>query len=140
MEESQITPEVIKLSKQIVEHWRIEIYGGCWLTKDSKSALKTLALVTGTDKWRIYFYELNWGNTSNHKNKMDEWFPIPSISDCLEKLRERSEFMPDYYNKKHFDRSLLNIFKNYIKGEFTVEKVHYWLLSALLEVLKSAGK
>ena len=67
-----------------------------------------------------------------------EIIPIPSISDCLEKLRGRDEWIPDYYNKKHFNRSLLNIFKNYIEGKFTVIKVHYWLLSALLEILKEA--
>jgi hypothetical protein len=64
--------------------------------------------------------------------------PIPSISDCLEKLGERNEWMPDYYNKKDFNRSLLNIFKNYIEGKFTTTEVHYWLLSALLGVLRDA--
>ncbi len=123
MKESDITQPVIDKCKQITELWRMEIYKGCWVE------INTNVYLVNRAESKIY----QTGNTIWNKK---DGIPIPSISDCLEKLQERQEIMPEYYNKKHFDRSLLNIFKNYIKGEFTVEKVHYWLLTALLEVLR----
>lgn len=119
MKESDITQPVIDKCKQIAKLWGMEIYEGCWCIL----------------RWQEPFLIVDellaqWADEQGA-------IPIPSISDCLEKLGERQKFMPDYYNKKDFDRSLLNIFKYYIKGELTVEKVHCWLLTALLEVLKN---
>ena len=136
MNKKHITPEIIELSKKIAEYWRMEIYKGCWVI--NKKGVYGVVILSQGDAVAVHAeadyvrYE-EW----NLKKKVT---PIPSISDCLEKLRERPGFMSGYYKKKDFDNSLLNIFKNYIKGRFIVEEVHYWLLSALLRVLEKGEK
>ena len=65
MKQSDITSEIIALSRKIAEYWRMEIYKGCWYCD-----IDILCL------WHEN-YEPDFP---------DEVFPIPSISDCLEKL------------------------------------------------------
>ena len=124
MKESDITPEIIAKAKEVAEKRRMEIYEGCWVAK-WKYYQK---------KWIVYHVQSKV--LAQLYNPMKKYIPIPSISDVLQKLNKRFEILPDYYNKKHFDRSLSNIWKNYLSGKFSVVEVHYWLLSALCEVLK----
>ena len=35
MNQQQITDEVKRLAKKIVEYWRVEIYEGCWVLRKS---------------------------------------------------------------------------------------------------------
>ena len=74
MKEKDITPEVIKLSKEIAELYRMEIYKGCWVGWSSDDGLDLVTTELG-----VAFL---------NKSEKRLWFPIPLISDCLEKLRE----------------------------------------------------
>ena len=133
MKEQNITLKIKELAREIAEYWRMPIYEGCWAhlpDKWNKRDFENLVLVQNKESVRNIKREMRRKESYHH------WIPIPDIGDCLEKLRERQGFMPEYYKKKDFNRSLMNIFKNYIEGQFTVEEAHYWLLSALLAVLK----
>ena len=118
MKKSDITKDVKRLSVEIFEYWEMELYHGGWFL------LKGIPLLCA------------YCNKGWHERNRKDIIPVPGIRDCLNKLRDRKDIHPDYINTKDFDRSLLNIFKGYIDGRFTEKEVHYWLLSALLEVLK----
>ena len=110
MKESDITPEVIKLSKEITRFWMMVSYEGGWVYYP---ALKKLMLY------------------KTYQGRVETWFPIPSISDCLEKLREKYKLLPQNW-KDDLDEGFYNVLNYYI----SISKFHEWLLSALLEVLK----
>lgn len=113
MRESDITPEVIELAKEIAEIWRMEIYVGCWIIHKDGGIPHLVS--TG-----VQFYE------NEHQ------ISIPSISDCLEKLREL-DIEPDI--------SIDANGNTYLKYDdplkmYLYDSCHEALLSALLEVLK----
>jgi len=89
MKQSDITPEAIRLSKEIAKYWRMEIYEGCWFWDAEVGYLFMVHEV----------FDSTW---------VDDEYPIPSISDCLEKLGNCAD----------------------------IKVVHEALLSALLEVVK----
>ena len=118
MREKDITKEVIRLSKEIAEHWRMEIYEGCWF-------------VSGLDGQPILYKDILYD--PDYK-KPD--IPIPSISDCLEKIRElgycmRLEDQPDFYE--------FGIWDDVEYAPIATgadQNLHQCILSALLEVVK----
>ena len=111
MKESDITQPVIDKCKQISEHWRMEIYVGCWIIC-SYLKMDVVVLHHGVS---IYKGEL---------------IPIPSISDCLEKLRELRALSA-------FGGGATKAITAFLMGQITITKLHESLLSALLEVLKN---
>lgn len=117
MKKSDITKDVKRLSTDLVEYWRMELYEGAWFLLNGKPIL-------------CAYVNKEW-----HERNREDIIPVPDIRDCLNKLRDRKDLHPDYINTEDFDRSLLNIFKGYIDGRFTEKEVHYWLLSALLGAL-----
>lgn len=85
MKESDITSEIIVKAKEIVKYWRMEIYEGCWVVNQSKtwrevSSIKKEAVIR--DEGAVLIY------TKSQIRNYELAVPIPSISDCLEKLRE----------------------------------------------------
>ena len=123
MKESQITPRVIKLSKEIAGHWRMEAYEGCWLFYVQNQQLTLAQISTQADVKELGF------------------IPIPSISDCLEKLRElkwcieiswimEPRVRLDYVQPKEESKTI----------KTTGDTLHEALLSALLEVLRKEKK
>ena len=139
MRKSDIIEKVIELSKKIAEHWRMEIYVGGWICliqiKRGKQKFNP-ELVDGKIFWIDKdTRQLYWGSFGEIHKK--EYIPIPSISDCLDKLRELGYFIriqdqPDFYE--------VGIWKDVedenIAGGAS-PNIHEALLSALLEVLKS---
>ena len=137
MREKDITKEVIRLSKEIAEHWRMEIYVGCWICliqiKRGKKKFNP-ELVDGKIFWIDKdTKQLYWGSFGEiHK----EDIPIPSISDCLEKIRElgycmRLEDQPDFYE--------FGIWDDVEYAPIATgadQNLHQCILSALLEVVK----
>ena len=133
MEESDITQPVIDKCKQITEYWRMEIYEGCWVISQRKE----------------------WKNVSDIEMKADITddsivlidnvskvqipsltIPIPSISDCLEKLRELNyKYGIEYDHDGHW----IHIHggkEEWYSANFDHQDAHIALLSALLEVLR----
>ena len=143
MKQSDITPGVIELSKELAEHWRMEIYRGCWIIcKDTNRPY----LIEVVEEWenKDISYDLSEGDgittepISSFKEHIDEFFiPIPSISDCLDKLRELgfkvriSEIRSD---RPHVCK--LYDLDGFSVATFTRNSTHEALLSALLEVVK----
>ena len=121
MKKSDITPEIIEKSKEFAKYGEPELYVGCWIWEERTG----LSLISDNPQ--------NYLNPNN--------IPIPSISDCLEKLRELSISI-------HLsDTARVNIEDvEYFNGSYVVRGINfkkYWflnnpheaLLSALLEVL-----
>ena len=125
MKQSDITPEIIALSRKIAEYWRMEIYKGCWYCD-----IDILCL------WHEN-YEPDFP---------DEVFPIPSISDCLEKLRALN--LRVYISGLHYkypvnDEKWYSVSIHRLPyGEeivfICIENFHEALLQALLAVLEGS--
>lgn len=111
MKKSDITKEVIRLSKEIAEVWRMEIYKGCWIITPKR----LLYLVTND-------HELDWMSKEGYIHT-----PIPDIADCLRKLREYAEDCKWEIREFIFE---------WLDGKSPISELHELLLSALLEVLK----
>ena len=140
MKQSDITPEVIRLSKEIAKHWRMDIYKGCWVYEDwDKIDEQTdVGLVQWADG------EMFYTTGSKMDNKKDGVTPIPSISDCLEKLRELGWYVETMHNRLFFTNTQDHRWDVEIameEGKFFNDTVtqgktlHEALLSALLEVV-----
>lgn len=155
MKESDITPEIIAKAKEIAEHWRMEIYEGCYFAVESSKkddwegidakifTPPEIYMTKNIGGGRYYGYaspENGCGSVFSEDPHdyclPDKWFPIPSISDCLEKLREFAEENIQIF----IDASLIwfvtiNAFSK--KSKVTESKnLHEALLTALLSVLK----
>jgi len=142
VKESDITPKIIEKSKELAEYWRMELAYGSWVAVHfSKLGLAPL-LFDGEWSSGVPSDSLYHEKTMELFQK-DKWFPIPSISDCLEKLRELSISI-------HLsDTARVNIEDvEYFNGSYVVRGIKfrkYWflnnpheaLLSALLEVLNA---
>ena len=126
MREKDITPEVIRLSKKIAELWRMEIVKGVWYIDDVDD---TPFLAAG--------------------NYSPIFLPIPSISDCEQKLVElgyesinllrrpfKLPWMIDVWDKESHDLDADTI----KTGENEDETLHGALLSVLLKALSKEGK
>jgi len=137
MKESDITTPVIDKCKQLAEHWRMEIYEGCWVSVEHMGS--TLELIIGSDKPRAD------GKDNRDLFSGGNCIPIPTFSDCLDKLRELGcplEIKPIKVQKWKWRLTWGEPYK--IKkpwGGITnckdISALHEALLSALLEVLKS---
>jgi len=132
MKEQEITPKVIELAKEIARHWRMEIYEGCWIVWNDN----VINLVT--DEHTLKFL-------LRTESRILHYVPIPSISDCLEKLRElgyesmnlqrrpfRSSWMINIWDKESHNLEVDTIKRWRNKGE----TLHEVLFSVLLEALK----
>ena len=134
MKESDITQPVIEKCKEIAKHWRMEIYVGCWICliqiKRGKKKFNP-ELVDGKIFWIDKdTRQLYWGSFGEIHKK--EYIPIPSISDCLEKLREL-EVEPDISIDANGSTYLQ--YDDPLKM-YLYDSCHEALLSALLEVVK----
>jgi len=127
MKEQDITPKVIELARKITKHWRMEIYEGCWVFL----------------RWPTPFlvrdeHSVEWAIEQNA-------IPIPSISDCLEKLLElgyesmnlqrrplQFPWMTDIWDKESHDLEADTI-KRWRNKDETLHEV---LFSVLLKALK----
>jgi hypothetical protein len=126
MKKSDITQPVIDKCKQIAEYWRMEIYEGCWYVDIDLVRL-----------WQL----------KEIPSFPSEVFSIPSISDCLEKLRE-GRWIAFHVYWGIFAKKFVVEIQHYPptgttsmiikKHQHTSESLHEALLSALLEVLKEA--
>ena len=113
MREKDITPEVIRLSKAIAELWRMKIYVGCWVI-----TLREVVYLIKSES------EIEWIE-EDHGG-----IPIPSISDCLEKLKE--------LDSEWRTHQLVAVFDGLLTYDImTIQIFHEALLSALLEVLRN---
>ena len=135
MKKSDITLKIIELAKKIAELWRMEIYVGCWiLDNDGKPAL--LEKVYKDDKFMGgYGSHIRYFSKSNPKI-----YPIPSISDCLEKLKELG--LRYIFHAWELNEVYVQIISDKAKDviidqqETCFTTLHEALLSALLEVLQ----
>lgn len=128
MKESDITPKVIELAKEIVKYWRMEIYEGCWITRAEASGHET-TLITARKLDEIEHY--GFGAYINVG-----FFPVPSISDCLEKLRELQYYVQWNDNLDFYEVFIWKNLDDVPKSIKCKWKLHEALLAALLEVLK----
>ena len=145
MKREQITPEIIELSKKIAEKWRMDIYFGGWAIVLFERLGEQPILYNG---------EWSCGAPSDslyHEKTMklytqDKWFPIPSMGDCLEKLRELGipvqikDRRDRYAESRGWTHQLAfghpnkkSAYKSW--GGVINGTLHLALLSALLEVL-----
>ena len=136
MKESDITPKIIEKSKELAEYWRMELAYGSWVAVHfSKLGLAPL-LFDGEWSSGVPSDSLYHEKTMELFQK-DKWFPIPSISDCLEKLMElRLRYI---FHAWELDEILVSLIDDE-KGDVTVDQMkattlHEALLSALLEVV-----
>ena len=135
MKQSDITPKIIELSKQIAEYWKMEIYEGCWVNI-SRDDTQKIVLATKVNCLGFYWRSPDMNDFRFFACPED--FPIPSISDALEKLRELDWCIEMTYICEP------KIELNYVKGGERFKQIkaegntlHEALLSALLEVLKN---
>ena len=131
MNQQQITDEVKRLAKEIAKYWRMEIYKGCWVKIGGK-----IQLVSNCNN--NYFYTGCNYVKNQWTNRKGSGIPIPSISDCLEKLRELK--LRYIFHAWGLDKILVSLIDDE-KGCVIVDQVeaptlHEALLSALLEVVK----
>ena len=125
MKQSDITPKIIDLSKRIAEHWRMEIYEGCWYVLKNSSILGC---------W------FSWGDRAY----TDEIVLIPSIEDVLEKLDDLG-FMWNFQRTDKGDYQFhiyplpTWVVPKYRKNYFETKDKHETVLLALLEVLRKTG-
>ena len=123
MNKKHITPEIIKLSKEIAKYWRMEIYEGCWVLQGGLVKLVYQKLGQFT---RVII------ECEKRDVLEGNLIPIPSISDCLEKLSGITTSI---------EKELLGLVTNLWRGYHTnIIEFHETLLSALLEVLKNGEK
>lgn len=115
MKRSDITPKIIELSKEIAKYWKMEIYEGCWIYVAHEMFLIKIPSI---------IKERNWN-----------FIPIPSIADCLRKLRKLEQEGTIQKGKTKHDEAT-NPLLDYILGMTSLTELHEVLLFALLEVLK----
>lgn len=128
MKRSDITPEIIRLSKEIAKYWRMEIYEGCWV----RVANKTRMVIGVQDEFYYTQDSFNWGHP---QWTIKAGFPIPSISDCLEKLMELGIDSYEWVALKN-GRWEVFTYENDVCVHRKASSFHEALLSALLEVLR----
>jgi len=124
MKKQDITPKIINLAKRIAKYWRMEIYEGCWLFDVQNQRLTLAQISSQADAKELGF------------------IPIPSISDCLKKLRELElRYIFHKYNLRKVSVSIIDnkartiLFQS--RKNFPI--LHEALLNALLNVLKKGG-
>ena len=130
MNKKHIMPEIIELSKELANYWRMPIYEGCWVCviQVKKGGEKfNRKLIDGKTFWidkdtrQLYCWSLG----KIHEN---DYFPIPSISDCISKLIELD---PEWRTA-----AIVANFHGVLMGNIPLDEWHLALLSVLLEVLK----
>jgi len=125
MKESDIVPKVVELAKEVAKYWKMEIYEGCWV-----KMVDGLLLVK--EKQNIK----NLKQEKKRKESWHQWFPIPSISDCLEKLREyANENITIFIDTSMIWFVTLDMYTQKKKTNQS-KSLHEALLSALLAALK----
>ncbi len=129
MRESDITQPLLDKCKQIAEHWRMEIYHGCWAGWNSDDGLDLVATKLGV--------------ALLNKTKKLSWFPIPSVSDCESRLEEAGLM---FKSERQFPSMKHEVYLEWIPtwnspqlstNRFVGSTLHLALLSALLKVLKN---
>ena len=128
MKKSDITEEVIRLSKEIAGYWRMEIYEGCWIIAfDELIRFHPVHM-------RLDGIGLKFLNGACDRN----WFPIPSISDCLAKLKEMGYMLKIKSYAKEWLVELYEMDENeqVIYLDIGRDSLHLALLSALLDVVQ----
>lgn len=142
MKQSDITPEVIRLSKELAEHWRMEIYEGCWIARGMGRDL--------SGEYYYKAYQVTWllhkgfqiiDTVHGLQEAPIKYIPIPSISDCLKKLREFSDYwrkLEEVEGNTEVTHLVTHFLCGYgfTKTQLALQELHKDLLSALLEVLK----
>lgn len=140
MKRENITPKIIELAKKIAEHWRMEYYPRCWTFFELPTDNKYLGWCM--DKYREHagVIQIYLEKTESFTwQKPDTVIFVPSISDCLEKLREFAEENIQIF----IDMSLIwvvtiNAFSKKSRVFTESRNLHEALLQALLTVLKEA--
>jgi len=129
MKRENITPKIIELAREIAEYWRMEIYVGCWILDGGM--IKLVFLKRGQFIYVIVGEEKRMTVSGNV-------IPIPSISDCLEKLRELK--LRYIFHAWELDEILVSLISDedstVIIDQLKSDNLYEALLSALLEVLK----
>lgn len=144
MKESDITSEIIVKAKEIASLWRAEIYVGMGVAifNASTSMLTEVGIIMELDKKdeRIWVGKESKESWYYWNNLEGGWLiPIPSISDCLEKLIElgfKVDIETQALNqKKHWG---VKTWGHYSKKArwFYSKGLLEALLSALLEALE----
>lgn len=144
MKQSDITPKVIELSKEIAKHCQFPVGKGSWILPD-----KGFHWVEPLDKDKPH---LVVGKTSPPNSYLDlekykghnslpytvgYFIPIPSISNVLEKLRElKKQINIQVYD----DGYILNDPKKSPQEILSISHFHEALLSALLEASKGESE
>jgi len=122
MKKSDITQPIIDKCKQLAEHWRMEIYVGCWIVTNFGTKLI-----------------IKHPTEIPHFRNRGDFTPIPSIWDCLEKLRElgfKAIIHFDYPGDEPMvDAFWFRAIPPLLKSHKKSPSFHEALLSALLEVL-----
>ena len=145
MKQSDITERIIELSREIAKYWRMEIYEGCWIYDEVEERLvlfgkDTQLILNG--KLLTYSLLIKSDTTKELAQVTSgKFFPIPSISDALGKLRELDWCIEMTYICEP------KIELNYVKGGERFKQIkaegntlHETLLSALLKMMKGEGK
>lgn len=147
MKESDITDEVIRLSKEIAKYWRMNPDKGSFvrIVTDEGEDRTHLVECAAYDKKEINdCFWLENGTDIEINDRWVIWFPIPSISDCLEKLRELVSGTHVVFVEypKEGDCSVTFYCPDADMDEYIylAKTPHEALLSALLEVLKEREK
>jgi hypothetical protein len=138
MKESEITPEIIQLSKEVAEYWRMEIEPGHWVYLECPDTDTVLWLVGATDIFKERELELESHGTRECAYIMpEEATLIPSISDCLEKLEGLFGIIQIAINYPKKGGAVI-VFDDDCEGMhgFFGDTLHEALLSTLLEILK----
>lgn len=142
MKEKDITKEVIKLSKEIADSWRVEIEKFGWFSLNCDPSPFNLDNYTFWKEGECIYqstHDLLDPNQVTIYTKR-EWFPIPSISDCLEKLRELGwrNYQFSFAEDGKIEMHILHIpFTFRAEEEIIVQGTPLEaLLSALLKVLR----
>ena len=136
MRKSDVSQPVIDKCRELAEHWRMGIYEGCWVARAISGDL------SGTREYKIY--QVTWLlhkgfqviNTTHGLEDMPiEYYPIPSISDVLSKLKEMKILDIELIQEGDFWTVWFFSDEEHPKGK-TCNTLHEALLSALLEILK----
>ena len=134
MKQSDITPESIKLSKQIAEFWRMEIYEGCWVSKKVRKLVTKDEKIICKEIWKTRLYN---GRTTIIKE--GECFPIPSISDVLTRLQELDYILSIWQRGDKMFAVTASRPMGMGRSK-TSESLYVALLQSLLSVLKGKTK
>jgi hypothetical protein len=132
MRQSEITPKIVEISKKIAEKWRMEIYEGCWIYDDANDELFMTVGQYMIDKKIEYdgkFQKPNHITFSDPSSIMRKCIPIPSLSDALDAIYDRSCPFGTFI-------TLEKRFNDWTHGIITTQELHEAVLEALLEVLK----